>query len=90
MPTETDILATAQAIIDTHARRLTPPTPPPLLTPRRRGTGLRRLLHLVLGACSRSLRPKQPRLNPAYPRQDTAVDRVIRIDPVLYLRSLSG
>jgi hypothetical protein len=77
---------------DQHDLLTISPTIPttPLHTPRRRVTGLRRILHTLLSACTRRHRQEQPRINPDYPRQETAVDRVIRLDPLLYLRSLSG
>jgi hypothetical protein len=80
---------TTHTTTDQHDLLTTLPTTPPLRIPRRRGTGLLHLLHTVMHACTRGHR-QRPRINPDYPRQETVVDRVVRIDPYLYIHSLSG
>jgi hypothetical protein len=91
MPTVTDELATTRTVSDQHDLLATPPTRTTLLRiPRRRATGLLRILHTLMGVCTRSHFQERPPINPDYPRQETVVDRVVRIDLYLYLRSLSG
>jgi hypothetical protein len=92
MPTVTDAPVPAYALINQDDPLAILPTTPttPLHTPRRRVPGLWRLLRTVLGACTRCHPQETPRLNPDYPPQETAVDHVIRLDPSLYLRTLSG
>jgi hypothetical protein len=83
---------TAQARTDQRDPLSTLPTTPttPLRMPRQKATGLLRFLHTVMRICIRSHAQEHPRINPAYSRQETVVDRVVWIDPYLYTCSLSG
>jgi hypothetical protein len=91
MPNVTDVLATAQAIIDHHDRLLaTAPRPMPLAPPRRWPMPLLHRLRTLIGSWTTCRFMAKPRINPDYPRQEMVTDCVARIDPYVYIRSLSG
>ena len=84
------LTVTAQTITDEHDLLVTPPTPTPLRIPRPTQRTFLGVLQTVMMAWTRR-RPMESRgIRPDGPRWETPIDRCIRIDPYLYLRSLSG
>jgi hypothetical protein len=81
---------TAQAITDQRDPLAMPITTIPLRIPRRRATRPLHILYTLMDTCTRGRLTQPPRLRPDYPRQETVVDRVVRLDLYLYTRSLSG
>jgi len=91
MPTVTAVQATVPTSTDQHNLVATPTTRTTLLRlPRRRHATFPHLLQTLIRSWATRRFMEKPRLNPAYPRQETGVDRVVRIDPYVYIRSLSG
>lgn len=91
MPNVTDVLTTAQAIIDNHELRLTTaPRPTPLAPPRRRPGLLQRAFHMVMALCTRRHVRERQGMHLDSRRQESPQECVARIDPYLYILSISG
>jgi hypothetical protein len=90
MPNVTNVLATAPTITAQHDFLATPPTTTLLHTPRRRHITLLHGLQTLMAACTWRRAMESRWIHPGYPRQESLVEHVARIDPYLYIRSLSG
>jgi hypothetical protein len=92
MPTVTNAQTTTRTLSDRRNILAIPPTTTttPLYTPRLGVTVLWRILHTLMVTWTRRHSVESRCIHLDYPRQETPIDRCVRIDPYLYTRSLSG
>jgi hypothetical protein len=86
----TAVRATTPTITDQYDLLVTPPTTTPLHIPRRRHTALLRVLETLLISWTRRRSMESRRIPPDSLQWETPSERAARLDPYLYILSISG